>query len=68
MAILEIRKCMKMAKLIHIKAEQCQKYTLYRKMIQVKVFEHSISHEKIEVRICLSPARGELGGCKDNHF
>ncbi len=50
-----------MEKLIH-GASCCQKYTLYRKRLQIKVPEHSISYEKVDGRICLSPDRGELGG------
>ncbi len=62
MVIFEIRKCTKMAKMIYLRVECCQKYALYRKRLQIKVPEHSISYKKVSGRICLSPARGELGG------
>ncbi len=38
MAIFEIRKCTKTAKLIHYRAKCCQKYALYRKRLQIKKF------------------------------
>ncbi len=68
MAILKMRKCTKMAKLIHFRTESYQKYTLNRKRIQIKIPEHSISYEKVSGCICLAPAGGEVGRFKDSHF
>ncbi len=52
---------------IHFRAEGCQKYWLYQKMIQIKVVENSISCKKLTGRVCLSPPppRVELWGSKD---
>ncbi len=68
MTIFEILKYTKMAKLNHIRAEQCQKYVLYRRRPQIKVLENSISYKNISMRICLSPTREELGASKEGHF
>ncbi len=54
MAIFKIRKFTKPAKLIHFRAECCQKYALDRKRLQIKVPEYSILYEKVSGRISLS--------------
>ncbi len=58
MAIFEIRKCTKTTKFINFRAEQCQKYALYWKRIQIKVPAHSLACEKVSEPICLSPSEG----------
>ncbi len=39
-AIFEILNCMKMVKQIHIRTRRCQKYALYQKRLQIRVFAH----------------------------
>ncbi len=51
-----------MGKLIHFRAQRCQKYALYRKMLQMKVVQNSISYKKLSGRICLSPLEGGAMG------
>ncbi len=67
-----------MAKLIHFRNKCRQKYALYRKRLQIKVLEHSISYEKVSGRICPSTIRGkveapkmvifEIRKCTKNYF
>ncbi len=50
---------------IYFRAQHCQKYALYQKMLQIKVLHNSISYKKLIERIYLSPLGMELRGSKD---
>ncbi len=52
---------------IHFWAEQCRKYTIFQKKLQIKVFRHRILDRKVHEGICVSPPPGvELWGSKDD--
>ncbi len=45
-----------MEKWIHFRAERCQKYVLYQKMLEIKIVEHLISYKKVSgAYISISP-------------
>ncbi len=53
-----------MGQVIHFRAQHCQKYASYPKMLQIKVVEHQIAYKKGSGRICRSPRGVELGGSR----
>ncbi len=57
-AIFEILQCTERGKWIHLRAQHCQNYQLYQKIVQIKVIENSISYEKVSGRTCLSVVYG----------
>ncbi len=60
--------CTEMGKYFHFRAEHCQKYPLYRKVVQIKVVHKLIFYKKPRGRICLSPIGVEAGAPKIDMF
>ncbi len=52
-----------MGKQIHFRAQHCQKYALYQKMLQIKIVEHYTSYKKVggRIRLCPPPWGGARG-------
>ncbi len=63
--VFEILECTEMGKWIHFRAQCCQNYWLYQKIIQIKVVENWISYKKVSGDTCLSLPAVELGDSKD---
>ncbi len=51
---------------IHFWTECCQKYALFKKKLQIKVFRHRILEKKVREGICLSPTEVELDDSKND--
>ncbi len=64
--IIEILNCTETENCIHFWVECCQKYTLFRKNLQIKVFRHRISDKEVRKGICLSSPGVDLGVSKDD--
>ncbi len=57
--------CTETENCIHFWAERCQKYALFQKKVQIKVFRHRISYKKVRQGMSISPGV-ELEGSKDD--
>ncbi len=53
--------CTQFCVLNHFRARCGQKYTLYKKMLQIKVVQNSISYEKFSGRMSISYRSGARG-------
>ncbi len=60
--IVEILNCTEMENCIHFWAECCQKYTLFQRKLQIKVFRHRILDKNVCEGICLSPCQSGARG------
>ncbi len=53
-----------MGKQIHFGVRRCQKYTLYEKMLYIRVVQLWIPYKKVNGHTCVSPSRVQLWGSK----
>ncbi len=58
--------CTEMENCIHFWAECCQKYAIFPKKLQIKVFWHQILDKKVSDSVYPSPSGVELRGSKDD--
>ncbi len=63
----QILYCTEIGKGIQFRAECCENYPLYQKIVQIKVVQNRILYKKGRERTCLFPPGVELEGSKDSY-